>query len=369
MGNDTMRDAMEAAFDEAETTDGEQEEETGGSPEDTSEPLGAAAEGEGEATGEELGGEGEGAAELGGEGEGEPAAGEPLPVSADDTGVAQPLGDAPGAPVSWKPAMREHWAGLPPEVQQEITRREGDITQGLQQAAGHKRVAEEYYRTVAPFQSFIQAADSSPAQAITQLMTTAVQLTQGSQAKKAEVVQNIIAEYGVDIGMLDELLAGQPVADDPNAPLLAAMDERLAPINSFMGQIGQQRQAQTHEINNEAAAELGAFQTSHSEFYEDLREDMADLLEMAANRGRTMTMEQAYVQAANAHPEIGPIITQRTAAAAGKLTPATAAGKRAAASSIHGTPNAKGAANVNVDDTRALMSELWDESEGGVGHG
>lgn len=82
-----------------------------------------------------------------------------------------------------------------------------------------------------------------------------------------------------------------------------------------------------------------------------------------------MTMEQAYEQAANAHPEIGPIITQRAAAAAGKLTPQTAAGKRAAASSIHGTPNAKGAANVDVDDTRALMSELWDESEGGIGHG
>jgi hypothetical protein len=200
-------------------------------------------------------------------------------------------------------------------------------------------------------------------------MTTASQLTAGSPAKKAEVVRNIINEYGVDITMLDELLSGQPVQDDPNAPLLAAIDERLAPMNDFMGSIGQQRHDQAQEVNQEAATELGTFQQTHGEYYEDLREDMADLMEMATNRGRNMSLDEAYNHAANAHPEIGPILKQRAAAEAGKLDPATAAAKRAAASSIRGSANSGGGLQAAGDDTRAIMTELWDDAAGDVGHG
>jgi hypothetical protein len=200
-------------------------------------------------------------------------------------------------------------------------------------------------------------------------MTTAAQLTMGSPQKKAEVVQNIIAEYGVDITMLDTLLAGQPVSEDPNAPLLAAIDERLAPMNDFMGNVTTGRQEQAQEVNQEAATELGAFQQANSEFYEDLREDMADLMEMATNRGRDMTLEQAYNHAANAHPEIGPILKQRTAAEAGRLDPAAAAAKRNAASSIRGSANSGGGLQAGADDTRAIMTELWDDAAGDVGHG
>jgi len=366
MGNDTMRDAMEAAFDDAEETSGEEDQKAGGSPEGSQEPLGAA-----EASGEPADA---GAEEEPREGEPEPKeeelpAGEPVSVSADAEGDAEPSSDDTPAPVSWKPGVREHWAGLPPEVKVEVARREAEITQGLQSASGHKRIAEEYYRTLAPFQSFIQAAGSSPSESITQLMTTAVQLTQGSPAKKAEVIKNIIAEYGVDISMLDELLLGGEIPDDPNAPLLTAIDERLAPIHQFMGGIQQQQTAQTQEITTEAASDLATFQESHKEYYEDLREDMADLLEMAANRGRTMTMEQAYEHASNAHPEIGPILRQRKAAANGVIGGDAANRKRAAASSIVGNPNAGTGNQIDETDTRAIMTQLWDESEGDVGHG
>ncbi|NOQ49998.1 MAG: hypothetical protein GQ553_05010 [Nitrosomonadaceae bacterium] len=361
MTGDTMREAMEAAFDGA--SDEEEQEETGGSPAEPEEPLGAAEAGE-EAQAEAVIGEEPGApAEPAGEGD------EPLPIDAAPEGDAQPLGGDSPAPVSWTPAAREHWGGIPPQAQEEIIKREGDIARGLQQASGHKRVADEYFKTVAPFQQYIQAAGSTPAQAITELMTTASQLTAGSPAKKAQVVQNIINEYGVDITMLDSLLAGQPVADDPNAPLLASIDERLAPINDFMGTVHQGRQEQAQEVTQEASTELGTFQQAHSEFYEDLREDMADLMEMATNRGRTMSLDQAYDHAANAHPEIGPILKQRVAAEAGKLDPASAAAKRNAASSIRGSANSGGGPQADGSDTRALMSELWDDAAGDVGHG
>jgi len=361
MTGDTMREAMEAAFDEANNE--EEQEEAGGSPPEPEESVGVAE------TGEEAEAEAVVEDELGPVVEPEGEGAEPLPVEAAPEGDAQPLGGDTTAPVSWTPAAREHWAGIPSEAQAEIVKREQDIARGLQQASGHKRVADEYYKTVAPFQQYIQAANSTPAQAITELMTTAAQLTMGSPTKKAEVVKNIIAEYGVDITMLDTMLAGEPVAEDPNAPLLASIDERLAPINDFMGTVQQGRQEQAQEVNQDAATELGTFQQNHSEFYEDLREDMADLMEMATNRGREMSLEQAYEHAANAHPEIGPILKQRAAAEAGKLDPATAAAKRAAASSIRGSANSGGELQADPGDMRATMTELWDDAAGDVGHG
>lgn len=361
MTGDTMREAMEAAFDEADNE--EEQEETGGSPTEPEESLGVTE------TGEEAEAEAVISDEPGEAVEPTGEIDEPLPIDAAPGGDAPPIGGDQAAPVSWTPAAREHWGAIPPQAQAEIVKREGDIARGLQQASGHKRVADEYFRTVAPFQSFIQAAGSSPSQAITELMTTAAQLTQGSPQKKAEVVQNIISEYGVDITMLDTLLAGQTPPDDPNAPLLTAIDERLAPINDFMGTVQQGRQEQAQEVTQEASTELGTFQQGHSEFYEDLREDMADLMEMATNRGRTMSLEQAYNHAANAHPEIGPILKQRAAAEAGKLDPATAAAKRAAASSIRGAANSGEALQADVNDTRAVMTELWDDAAGDVGHG
>lgn len=361
MSQESMREQLEAAFDGAD--DEEEQEETGGSPAEPEEPVGVAETGE-EAEGEAIIEDQPGAeAEPGGEGA------EPLPIEAAPVGDAEPIGGDQTAPVSWTPAAREFWGAIPPEAKAEIVKREGDIARGLQQASGHKRVADEYFRTVAPFQSFIQAAGSSPSQAITELMTTAAQLTQGSPQKKAEVVKNIIAEYGVDITMLDTMLAGETPSEDPNAPLLSAIDERLAPINDFMGTVQQGRQEQAHEVNQEASTELGTFQESHSEFYEDLREDMADLMEMATNRGRTMSLEQAYTHAANAHPEIGPILKQRVAAEAGKLDPASAAAKRNAASSIRGSANSGDSLQADPNDMRATMTELWDDAAGDVGHG
>jgi len=372
MSGESMREQLESAFEEVEANEEEKQEETGGSPEDSEESLRdtEASVGE-EPAGEEPAGEPEGEEEPSGEpeGEGAPAdeTGEPILDEAAAGGDEGAIGGGTPAPVSWKPGVREHWDTLPPEVQQEVKRRETEIQRGLQQAAGHKRVAEEYYRAFAPFQPFIQAAGSTPAQTISELMTTAVQLTQGSPAKKAEVVRNIINEYAVDIRMLDEALAGGELPQDQNAPLLHAIDERLAPINQFMGEIGGMRQQADSVVNDEAAGAVDDFAEQH-EYYEDLRDDMADLMEMAANRGRGMSLDQAYDRVAQAHPEIGPILQQRKNAEQGKIDADALRKKKNAASSISGSPTGQ-KSTAAEGSMRATMEELWDDSEGSVGHG
>lgn len=362
-----MREAMEAAFEEAEN----EEEETGGSQEGSEESLGASSEeGEGtdEGAGEVSGDEGAAGDSGGDEGEGLPA-GQQLSDDAAAGGDDAATGETTTAPVSWTPAAREHWAGIPPEAQAQIAKRESEISRALNDGAGHRKLAQEYHSVISPFAQYIQAAGSTPGQAVTNLLQTATQLTVGSAAMKAEVVRNIINEYGVDVGMLDTILSGEQVPDDPNASLLNSIDERLAPINDFMGSVATNRQAAASATTEEAMEELGKFQQTHSEFYEDLREDMADLMEMAANRGRSMTMEQAYERAAAAHPEIGAILQQRAAAEAGTLSVSAANKKRNAASSVTGHRGGGDAgAGGQGGSMRGTIESLWDDSGAEVEH-
>lgn len=379
MSGDSMRDQLETAFAAAEE-DETDEQESGGSQEDTEESVGAegsvGSESDEGGTGEDEGEGGEeGAPE--GEDEGEPAGdGETKAAGdgteeqvSDDASATGDAGDAAGdkAPVSWKPGVREHWNSLPKEVKAEVTRREREIQTGLQQASGHKKVAEEYFRTVQPFQQLIQAQGSTPAQAIHKLMTTAAQLTSGTPQRKAEVVRNIIKEYGVDVPMLDTILSGEAPPDDPNAGLLTAMDEKLKPITDFMGRVTDQQEQNTQQTNADADKAIQEFADAN-EFYDDLREDMADLMELAAKRGRQMTLEQAYQRAAAADPEISKIMKQREDAARNVVDPKKAGKKRAAASSIKGSPTGQ-KSTAAEGSMRAQLEEAWDDGQGEVGHG
>jgi hypothetical protein len=55
--------------------------------------------------------------------------------------------------------------------------------------------------------------------------------------------------------------------------------------------------------------------SAKAEFLDDVREDMADLLEGAARRGVALTMEEAYDRACHMNPDIRRVLQQRESAA------------------------------------------------------
>ena len=61
-------------------------------------------------------------------------------------------------------------------------------------------------------------------------------------------------------------------------------------------------------------SETEQFMASH-DFAEDIREDMADIMEMAAKRGQNMSLEDCYERAILLRPDIQQIIEQRKIAA------------------------------------------------------
>lgn len=237
------------------------------------------------------------------------------------------------APASWKPSIREHWKGLPNDVKQEVLRREQDIQKGLQQASGYKKVAEEYLTTIKPFESVIRAQNATPSQAIGNLLQTATRLTLGTPTQKAQAIAEAIKEFSVDIETLDQVLAGEELPNTQNDPLLQELDKRLQPMNDFMSQFQSAEKTQLQEIQDRANAELSQFASEH-EFYNDVKEDMADLMELAGNRGRSITLEQAYDQACLMNPDIKKVLDHRTSRLRNTPDPQELAKKKAAASSV-----------------------------------
>jgi hypothetical protein len=343
---ESIREALTEAWDKhnPEGEDEVKDAEIGGSPEDAPEPVGDSQEAA-------------------------PESDTPESKPAEDTDAPEPVVEekseakkveaktpevkAPAVkpPQSWTPKAREEWAKIPATAQAEIQKREVEVQRALSQSANARKFGEEFHKVVSPYEGLMRAQGArSPLDAINNLVQTAAGLSLGSAQQKAQIVGNIIRQYGVDLATLDAHLAGSTPPPDTQAggvppEFASALDAKLAPVMQFIQQmqgVSATREQQT-QAQADQAVENFVQNPEVSEFFEDLREDMADLMETAARRGRHLTLEQAFKQATALHPDIADIISKRAAFKAAKGNATTVASRKAAASSLApGGPNGIG---------------------------
>jgi hypothetical protein len=167
------------------------------------------------------------------------------------------------------------------------------------------------------------------------------------------LVARLIQQYGVDIRQLDDMLVGAaPSAETAqNSNIQSAVNQAIAPYQQMMQQYQQGQQQQAQQAEGAIRTEVSTFSTDPTnEFYKDVAADMADLLELNAARGNTVTMKEAYDRACRMNPEISKIIDMRSAQG-------LSASKRAASSSISGQQGGEGG---GVPDTmRGAIEDAW----------
>ena len=250
------------------------------------------------------------------------------------------------APSSWRPALREKWTALPAEVQAEVLKREREIGQGFNEIGEIKKFRDSFLQTINPYQNIFQAEGGQPMQTITNLLQTAGVLYNGAPMQKAQTVAQMIKSFGIDVRMLDELLSGQPPTQgqgqgtgggmnggpDISRLVQNAVQSALAPVLR-----GQQEAAQREEEDAVSAIDQFA-QDPKNEFFEDVKDEMADLLEMAAKRGQKMDLSTAYNRAILAHSDIADIVSQRKLQERTSAASSAAAAARRKAVSITGAP-------------------------------
>jgi len=260
-------------------------------------------------------------------------------VAPTQPGAIQPAPLAPAlqAPASWSPSAREHWKTVNPEVQKEVARREGEMARYVNEMAPARNIAERFTQTIQPFLGTIQAEGVDPLTAVRNLMSVTQTLRSGTQYEKAQTLAQIVKVYGVDIQALDSALAGQPMPQgvQQQAPdVNAAVQQALAPLY----QAAQTRQNQiTQQAEGEARTELETFAADPAnEFFQDLRQEMADIIELADRRGRNVSIADAYKQAAMLHPEVSKVMLARQQGVNARQLTQNAQRARSAAVSVRG---------------------------------
>lgn len=271
------------------------------------------------------------------------------------------------APNSWKPAEREHWAKMPKEAQQAVQRRELEIQRSLSETATTRRWANDFAQVIAPHSHLIRAQNSTPLQAIDNLMRTSASLTTLRGRDQASIVAQICRNFNVDIRELDNCLSemqsqGGNQQNNGGGQIPPEFAQALRPINDFMARIEGSVQQREQQVQSNAQQSAENFLSDpKNEFAEDLADDMADILELSAKRGKKVTIQQAYQQAIRNNPDIEAIVAQRAAAARNQGAPRA----RRAALSIQGSPQgAHVGAKPPTGSRREALLAAYDDAKG-----
>jgi hypothetical protein len=222
---------------------------------------------------------------------------------------------------------------VPAEVQAEIARREKEVAVAMQEASESRKFRESCQQTHAPYRQLLP--EGAELKAIGNLFQTATALQTGSPQQKAHLVAQIIQSYGVPIEALDDALTGKG-GPPPQTQAPAYKDPRVDELLSKLSQAEAQR---AHSLKEKSLQTVNDF-AAKAEFFEDVREEVADMLEVAARRGRELSLEDAYTRAVKLHPELSQVMAQREAAEKAKAAQASTLKARAAASSVRSAPTA-----------------------------
>lgn len=262
-----------------------------------------------------------------------------LPLQTPPEIAPAPVAEPPPPPVAWSPVVREHWAALPPAVQQEIARREQAFTQAFREVAPQREIAHRFQQAIQPHMMAIQAEGVDPITAVTNLMQIGSRLRFGTPAEKANTVAQIVKAYGVDIGGLDSALVGvapQPGQNGIDPGMVQQLvQQQLQPIF----QAAQQRQAEAaQQASTQTASEIEAFAADPKhEFFQDVRTAMADAIEMADRQGWKIDLKTAYDRACMLHPEVSQVIMARRSGVNAQAMTAAARKAKGAAVSVKGS--------------------------------
>lgn len=267
-----------------------------------------------------------------------------------------PEPDSP-SPASWTAAERAEWSKVPKSARDAIARRETEMGRALQVSADARRRVSAIDQIGKQYEPLLRSYGITVEQAMPGLLATRAALEVGTPEQKAELVANICADFGLDLNLLDQALGqrfqnGQPPPRyQPQARPDFRRDPSLAPLYDIAEQLAARRAA-------EAQRQVDEVKTKPH--YEAVKLTMADLIDNAKAHGRELPLVRAYDIATQLHGlEAAPaaVAPQQSRDEKGRFEAA-----RKAASSVSGapkpTPPRQPGTGTARDEIEALMSNI-----------
>lgn len=196
-------------------------------------------------------------------------------------------------PSSWKPEAKEAYIKAergeqltPQEIKlltAEANRRENDYHKGLEGYKSHAQRAREFEQALQPYQQTIQQMGLDGPTAAARMLQVEHTLRYADPATKAQMLNKIAQDYGIDMGMAQQV----PQQDPQTQYLMQQLNELRQTQQMWQNTIQQQeREKANYELTNFSS-------TGDKPHFEAVRNDMADFLE----DGRATSLEQAYEMA------------------------------------------------------------------------
>lgn len=265
-------------------------------------------------------------------------------------------------PISWRASERDFWKNIPKEARAPILRREEEITKrlstlkDLETAEQNWKRFQEVYK---PYEHIMRLnGTNDPVQSAQNLFNTAAILQTGNPQQQAATVAQVMRQFNVDPGLVASYLEGQPPQQGQPQQF---RDPRF---DQFLATLEQSRAEKAQKDKARMAGELDAFAKGH-EFFEDVRADMADLIDAwdAAGKLEQMTlpvaMQKAYDYAILMNEETSKAVKQREAAKAITTAQAATEKAKAAASTPKSSPGLTGKSKPT--DRREVLRQKYEE--------
>lgn len=283
--------------------------------------------------------------------EGEPAA-EPEAAAAPD--IAPPVGATP--------KVAEAWKDVPADVKEFVKNRDQQVNRLLEETKANRTTANNFNQLVEGYKGVFAAEGvQDPMQGIQGLINITAQLQSGTQQMKAERIAGLIKHYGVDIAALDALLVGEQPQMTEEQRVQQLVQQQLKPYQQERHNAEVAKQRQVFENASQSIEQFGA--SPENEFFDHVREEMANWLEYFATQKKPCTLKQAYDRACAGNPEIMEIQAKRRSGSIQQNNQANVTAKRNAASSISGRTQGGGTMTESTD-MRSIMESAWDEQVG-----
>lgn len=278
-----------------------------------------------------------------------PAAGDPPAPAA---GAAVQL-DITKPPSGWSQGSKDKWMSIPEDLRQEIIKREEAGASGVAKLRQQHEPAEKLYAVAKANEGYFQHIKTSPEEYLSGIMQTEQTLALGNPAQKMSTLLQIADDYGVPLRqILDSATGGQFAAMLQQSHQYHHTPAQLPP--EYQQQFTALQQQNEQMMASIADAELKQFQSKERPFYEEVREEMANLIEKGLAEG----YEDAYERAIWTNPEIrARLLAQQN----GQQQQNGVAARQAAAAAAAAPQSASLVAPVIPDDesTEATVRRLY----------
>jgi hypothetical protein len=230
-----------------------------------------------------------------------------------------------------------------------------EVEKVLKETAPLREQIQEIQSVVSPFMARIQAAGVTPVQAMHELFKADFVLATGTPQSKAQMLAKLVNDYGVSIEDLDAAIVAsmqgrqqqqQPQGFDPNYVnqlVQQQLQQALAPIY-------QERQQREQAVVQQAAQTVEQMALNPQfPYFEDVRQEMADLIEVASKRGVVLSLEDAYTKAVAINPDISGQQSRQATMTQANQQHQQAQRAKLAASSVNGAPASGGSQSFAGD--------------------